>query len=75
MNSGVVRLVQIMSKSLKLNKNRSQSLLLRFALHMPNIILLNLNCIIIGSAQAVKNISESSISNSSEPIKLAHLQK
>ena len=46
MNSGVVRLDQIMSLLLTMSKHRLQSLLLCFVLHMPNIILLNLNYII-----------------------------
>ena len=41
MNSGTVRLDQIM------NKHRLQFLLLRFVLHMPNIISLNLNYMLI----------------------------
>ena len=47
MNWGVVSLDQIMSILLTMNKNRLQSLLLRFVLHLPNIIQLNLTYIII----------------------------
>ena len=47
MNSGVVRLDHIMSILITMNKHRSQSLLLCFVLHMPNIIQLNLNYAII----------------------------
>ena len=47
MNSAVVRLDQVMSIFLTMNKHRLQSLLLHFVLHMPNIIYLNSNFIII----------------------------
>ena len=39
MNSGVVRLDQIMSILITMNKHRLQSLLLYFVLQMPNIII------------------------------------
>ena len=54
-----------------MNKHRVKSLLLDFVLHMPNIILINLNYI----AQAVNNILESAMWNSSKPIKFAHFYK
>ena len=73
MNSGVVMLHQIVSKLLTSNKYRLESLLLRFVLHLPNII----NFILYNnwSAQAVNNVSGKTMSSSNEPIKLAYLYK
>ena len=47
MKSGVVGLDQIMPILLTMNKHGLQSLLVRFVLHMPSIIWLNLNYITI----------------------------
>ena len=73
MNSGVVMLHQIVSKLLTSNKYRLESLLLRFVLHLLNII----NFILYNnwSAQTVNNISGKAMSSSNEPIKLAYLYK
>ena len=58
MYSGVLRLDQITSVLLTMNKHRLQSLLLWFVLHMPNITLLNLNYTIIDTAQDLNIVSE-----------------
>ena len=68
MNSGVVRLDQIMYILLTMNHNPSQSLLLGFVLNMPHIIKLKLHN--NWSPQAVDNILESAMWKPSKPIKL-----
>ena len=55
---GILRLDQITSVLLTMNKHRLQSLLLWFVLHMPNITLLNLNYTIIDTAQDLNIVSE-----------------
>ena len=55
---GILRLDQITSVLLTMNKHRLQSLLLWFVLHMSNITLLNLNYTIIDTAQDLNIVSE-----------------
>ena len=54
MKSVIVRLDQIMSILLTTDKHRLQSLLLRFALHIPSIIQLNLDYIITDFRKLLK---------------------
>ena len=58
-----------------MNKHHLLFLLLRFVLHMLNIIWLNLKLYNNWSAQAVNSILESAMWNSSKPVKFAHLWK
>ena len=64
-----------MSILLIMNKHHLLFLLLRFVLHMLNIIWLNLKLYNNWSAQAVNSILESAMWNSSKPVKFAHLWK